>query len=567
VLFAATLLAGMQNRRWELADDAFITFRVAEHLASGHGLRFNAGGPRVEAASSLLQVLLLGGAVRAGASALSAALILGVAASALALVLLALALGRRLGAIALWAPLALAGSGAFGLAAVSGLETPLAGLLLLGALLVLPEVADGRSRRWLPAGLLLALLSLCRPEGPLYLLAVLAALLRWPASTPASVKQLGRRGALGLAGWFAALYAPALLLRLLYFRDLLPNAFHAKQLRFLCEAGRLESGLAYLWVTCLREPLLPCALVAGLVLHAARPSLRLRAMVLALLAQLLFLLLSGGDWPHMFGQARFAVPALPLALCVLAEAGCHLAAAARRPSAPSSPPGLAVRLSRLAVPGGALLLLLLSQLDLLALGPRLPPSFEVGPAGPRLTRQSLARALAEHRERPAGWLRRATEPLRPATYRQNFEAQAGRWVRERYGPLARVASIQAGQFAYWSGQPFFDLFGVATPEVARLRTREPAPLARLLLAFDPRVIAFYKPGAGVHHRPLVAAGELWRAGYRPGLLLHDPDGAGAFVLFEKGAGWAADPRALLLGPRVDPATVPPDRRVALRTPR
>ena len=40
-------------------DDAFITYRFSEHLASGSGLVWNLGGERVEGFTSLLHVLLV----------------------------------------------------------------------------------------------------------------------------------------------------------------------------------------------------------------------------------------------------------------------------------------------------------------------------------------------------------------------------------------------------------------------------------------------------------------------------------------------------------------------------
>ena len=42
-------------------DDAFITFRYAEHVASGNGLVWNIGGPHTEGYTNFLFVLLLAG--------------------------------------------------------------------------------------------------------------------------------------------------------------------------------------------------------------------------------------------------------------------------------------------------------------------------------------------------------------------------------------------------------------------------------------------------------------------------------------------------------------------------
>src|SRR5690348_12504444 len=42
-----------------MPDDAYITYRYAENLATGHGLVFNAATPPVEGYSNLLWILLL----------------------------------------------------------------------------------------------------------------------------------------------------------------------------------------------------------------------------------------------------------------------------------------------------------------------------------------------------------------------------------------------------------------------------------------------------------------------------------------------------------------------------
>src|SRR5262249_6858375 len=43
----------------QVEEDAFIYFRLIDNVVHGHGLVFNQGGARVEAASSMLWLLLL----------------------------------------------------------------------------------------------------------------------------------------------------------------------------------------------------------------------------------------------------------------------------------------------------------------------------------------------------------------------------------------------------------------------------------------------------------------------------------------------------------------------------
>ena len=51
--------AWLGTRLWFVCDDAFISFRYAQNLAQGNGLRFNPGdGPATEGFSNLLWVLI-----------------------------------------------------------------------------------------------------------------------------------------------------------------------------------------------------------------------------------------------------------------------------------------------------------------------------------------------------------------------------------------------------------------------------------------------------------------------------------------------------------------------------
>ena len=66
-LAAAALVFGLWRAlgaAW-LADDSFISFRYAEHLARGHGLVYNVG-ERVEGYTNLLWTLLVAAALRLG---------------------------------------------------------------------------------------------------------------------------------------------------------------------------------------------------------------------------------------------------------------------------------------------------------------------------------------------------------------------------------------------------------------------------------------------------------------------------------------------------------------------
>src|SRR5262245_35206818 len=117
------LVAQMWTYRHYVVDDAYISFRYAEHVASGLGYVFNRG-ERVEGASNLLWVLVLAGARRLGAAPSIAAQVLG-ALAAVATLFFQLSLSARLSgerpsAIGPWLT---ALSASFALWAVAGLET------------------------------------------------------------------------------------------------------------------------------------------------------------------------------------------------------------------------------------------------------------------------------------------------------------------------------------------------------------------------------------------------------------------------------------------------------------
>jgi hypothetical protein len=58
------------------ADDAYILFRYADHIAAGHGIVFNIGGPHAEGATDFLWLVLLSGGVWLGVDVAITALIL-----------------------------------------------------------------------------------------------------------------------------------------------------------------------------------------------------------------------------------------------------------------------------------------------------------------------------------------------------------------------------------------------------------------------------------------------------------------------------------------------------------
>jgi hypothetical protein len=299
--------------RYWMCDDAFITFRYAEHLVRGDGLVFNAG-ERVEGYTNLLWTLWTAAGLAIGMTADAWAGFWGIACFAATLALLA----RRGWSIARAAGVAWPLPAAAALAAIhhewsvfatSGLETAAFTLLgFVGYLLVSPatppaEEARARPMRLVAAGAAFALASLTRPDGVL-LAAVCGVWL---------VAGRDRRAAIAVAtafaAGFAALWLPATIWRVAYYGDVFPNTYYAKS----ASTAWWSQGSYYAWIYFVRYWPLLLALPAVAV---ARPR---RAVVLELalaVVYALYVMRVGGDF--MFG--RLLIPVAPF-LLILVERG------------------------------------------------------------------------------------------------------------------------------------------------------------------------------------------------------------------------------------------------------
>ena len=186
----ALLAAGLMDmllyafRRY-FVDDAYITFRFARNLASGHGLVWNLGEPPVEGYSNLLWLLLSALGLRAHFDPLAAARAVAVACyfgSAVALHELVRGvtpspLPPRV-AVLLFAAIP-----AFALWTLSGLETSSVVLLSLLFFAVSSREFDSGDLPWRTA-LCTVLLVLSRPEMPLLILPSLVPMLGAPRPDP-----------------------------------------------------------------------------------------------------------------------------------------------------------------------------------------------------------------------------------------------------------------------------------------------------------------------------------------------------------------------------------------------
>jgi arabinofuranosyltransferase len=231
VLFYSINVFQVHADRW---DDAFITFRYAEHLAQGEGFVWNLGGDPTEGFTSLLHVLVLAGGIVVGVDPVTFALLVSLAAVG-ATVLLAVLVQRVW--FGYFHPAAAAVLGFYlidditAVHTTSGLETQVFVALLAG--LTLAASVFAKSPRWGSAtwiALCIFLAVLCRPEGVLYGTATLVALAFTAGSTTDQYRPA--TSALAMLAYSAAIlvilgsaYAAW---KVSYYGYLFPNPYYVK---------------------------------------------------------------------------------------------------------------------------------------------------------------------------------------------------------------------------------------------------------------------------------------------------------------------------------------------------
>ena len=289
-------LAHAISRIW-LSDDAFITFRYADHLAHGHGLVFNVG-ERVEGDTNFLWTLWIAVGRLFGASATGWSIVWGIACYMGAVALVArrsLQLDEFPSAV-----LFAAAHVAWAEFATSGLETSAFTLLAFaGYVLVCPESDELPSRRRIAAaGAVFALAALTRPDGILF-------------GAVAGVWLLAQkrvRDGLVLAAAFAIVWLPPTAWRVWYYGDFFPNTYYAKS----AWIPWWSQGKWYaLWYLERYAPfvLVPLALIA-------RPRRRAALELAMVCVYALYVTRVGGDF--MF--ARLFVPLTPFLALLLQRA-------------------------------------------------------------------------------------------------------------------------------------------------------------------------------------------------------------------------------------------------------
>ena len=472
-----------------VCDDAFISFRYAEHLATGRGLEWNPGY-RVEGYTNFLWVVLVAVLHAVGLAAPAAARALcWVAAGATLAVVVAAArreTDRPSWALLALAPLPVALSFSFQYWSALRLETPLfALLLLLSVYAFVVEEERHVGPRW-PSALAYLALALTRPEGAVFI-AVPGIYLLSRVRSVERLRLVLRERWLWLALFFGgmALYTAW---RLIYFGHLLPNTYYAK----VGGDGMLTKGWEYIARFVDQRPHTFFMAVGALLLGGAAS--RMAALLLGtllLLGGVVFL--EGGDWMREF---RLLQPATPLAAAALAVSLQRWLGARR---------GAGSDGGRLAPVAGMLLLCAYAQ----------------GNTGTPLA------------EWPAAWRLQVRDPLINLEGELTMvSAEAGAWLRDRARPTDLVAVNHAGALPFYSGLPTLDMAALNDLHIARL------PGARHA-KWDPAYVLGRKPAYVVLNTRTAPAHGGYVPGYWEGetALFEHPDFRRHYVALPKVWSW------------------------------
>lgn len=279
-----------------MCDDAFISFRYADHLVEGSGLVWNPG-ERVEGITNLLWTLMVALFRMPGFDPVHSAAILCTLSFAMALwALYRLETSRGRLPVATWIFSLLPDVVIW---AEGGLETMMFTAQALWMAERLFSSTPVARREW-TAGILGGALLLIRPDGAL-VAGVLGLAYAW--MQPARVQS-----ALRVLAPIAVAQIAVTAFRLGYYGDWLPNTFYAKS----AADAYWGQGVTYVGLLFARSPILGLLLLLWLVTRLSRP-LKLDpedALAITGLVFVAYVIRSGGDYMH----ARRLIPAVPLLL-------------------------------------------------------------------------------------------------------------------------------------------------------------------------------------------------------------------------------------------------------------
>jgi hypothetical protein len=315
IVVAALLCSALAVILWSQGgqDDCYITYWAARALAE-HGQILNYNGLRLEQSSSLSMVLVLALVYRLTPLSMPTVAYCVSLGAGVATMLLAVRVGRRMGLGSRAGLVAALGTfGCFSYWATSGMETALTTAAALWFIDECTRATEEYKRwHWLRFGAAAFLFAAARPETPLLLvglallslvLAVVSPRSGAQSAWPALRLPLGRAAvAMGVVGLLFGF-------RKLYFHAWWPNPALMKVGGF-----NAEDGARYLWDVGLAFGAFPLLLflagLAVLVMRRVRGAGNATAELVASLglAQLTFLVSSGGDW---MAGARFLALIVP----------------------------------------------------------------------------------------------------------------------------------------------------------------------------------------------------------------------------------------------------------------
>ncbi len=306
-------------------EDAYITYRYAQHVASGLGFVYNVG-ERVEGCTSLSWTVLLAAVAKLGLPLAPMSQFLSII-GGIALALTTLSLSRT--CVARhdsdgWQLLPVAGviaSGTWAYYSGSGMETTTFAALITGAVRL--AIIEKNGRASLLAGLLFGLAAMTRPEAIAYVAAVAIAIFCGES----------RRDMTKLGIGFLTLFIPFFGARYWYFGYPFPNTYYAKAAP---SVSLFEAGFVHAEVFLTSQVFwLPFAAAVGLgIVRRQRVWRILAAVVLVAFLNAIFV---GGD---AFPYFRLFLPAFPCGAVALVATVRELGARWRTRRAAMASPGL-----------------------------------------------------------------------------------------------------------------------------------------------------------------------------------------------------------------------------------
>jgi hypothetical protein len=293
-------------------DDAYISFRYAQNLATGQGLVFNPG-EYVEGYSNPSWVLLTAIAIRIGVDPVISVKLLGLLCSLVTIFIVYRLHGigdpsRPRSAVS-WGAL-LSCNVSFALWSVAGLETPLYSCLIVAAIYLFLCAATPARYAW--SAVAFALTALTRPEGA----AFWGITLLWCVLTRLHSRRWNTRELMYFIAPFVIVFGSFLVWRYAYYGALLPNTVLAKS-GSTTWVQHVNRGLLDLYFATKQYALAPLLLPLYLLLDKRQDKTAQFTLFVYVLALFAFIIGLGGDWMPLF---RLLTPVLPLA-AVLIGAG------------------------------------------------------------------------------------------------------------------------------------------------------------------------------------------------------------------------------------------------------